>query len=77
MFVATNVCLSRQNFCRGKIMFVATYICQEVLSRQKYFVATKMILVVASANGIWTISVNRLHKHTHTTVDLSVDDTDH
>ena len=71
--------------CRDKCMLVATKLCllrhifvtTNVLSRQKYFVATKMILVVASANDMWTISVNRLHKHTHTTVDLSVDDTDH
>ena len=52
-FVATKVCLSRQNFCRNKHIFVAT----KLLSRQKYchdkltfvttntsFVATKVCL---------------------------------
>ena len=39
MFVATNV-------CRDKNMFVAI----KVLSRQKTFVATKMILVAAPVN---------------------------
>jgi len=44
-FVATKVCLSRQNFCRDKVMFVATNIW-----RDRTFVATKIILVAVSAN---------------------------
>ena len=66
-FVATKVCLSRQNVCRDKHVFVATNICGKKkyfvatklrLSRQKFrrgkhtFVATKMVLVAAPANDI-------------------------
>ena len=40
-----HVCLSQQNFCEDKIMFVAT----KVLSRQKYFVATNIILILVAA----------------------------
>ena len=56
MLVATNIFLSRQNFCRDKKHFVATKI---ILSLQAYFcrdkrvivfVATKLILVAAPAN---------------------------
>ena len=54
-FVATKVCLSRQNVWRYKIIFVenfsfvATKARSILLSRQKTcFVATKMILVAAS-----------------------------
>ena len=39
-FVATKLCLPRQNFCPDKIMFVTI----------KYFVVTKMILVAAPAH---------------------------
>ena len=42
-FITTKVCLSRQNFCRDKIMFVATITC---LSRQKYTCRDKHIFVV-------------------------------
>ena len=46
-FVATKVCLSRQNFCRNKIRFVtAKVFCRD----KRTFVATKMILVAAPAN---------------------------
>ena len=41
IFVATNIILSSQNFCRGTLTFVATNTC---LSRQIYFVATNIIL---------------------------------
>ena len=42
-FITTKVCLSRQNFCRDKIMFVATITC---LSRQKYTCRDKHVFVV-------------------------------
>ena len=41
MFVATNVCLPRQNFCRNKFTFVAT---KDVFCHDKHvFVATKLL----------------------------------
>ena len=62
-FVATKVCLLRQNVCSDKHIFVATNICRDkhnfaslLLSRQirvcrdKTFVVTKIILVAAPAN---------------------------
>ena len=56
IFVATKVCLSRQNFCRDKVMFVTKNICRHkrrVLSRQKTcFFATKLILVAAPAKVV-------------------------
>ena len=47
-FVATKICLSRQTyFCRdkGSILSLQTRVC-----RDKTFVATKVILVAATAN---------------------------
>ena len=62
-FIATKVCLSRQNFCHDKQEFcrdkgfVAARI---LLSRQRTcFVATKMMLVAASASD----SVRLKHRH--------------
>ena len=59
IFVATKVSLSRQNFYGDKNMFVPrrknkrSFVATSILlSRQKTcFVATKMILVAASANN--------------------------
>ena len=45
-FVATKVCLPRQNFCRDKIMFVYKRFCLN----KHAFVATKIIFVAAPAN---------------------------
>ena len=76
IFVATNTCLSRQNICRDKYIFVATNICRYkltfvstnmCLSRQDTFVATKTILVSAHANdtekGILTLPRGRIKRN--------------
>ena len=47
IFVATNIFLLRQNFCRDKHTFVAT---KDVFFQKTCFVATKIILVAAPAN---------------------------
>ena len=57
-FVATKVCLPRQNFCRDKKIcrdktFVATNICRD----KHVFVATKMMLVAAPASDIPVVVV--------------------
>ena len=81
IFVATNTCLSRQNICRDKYIFVATNICRYkltfvstnmCLSRQDTFVATKTILVSAHANdtekGILTLPRGRIKRNREDTV---------
>ena len=60
-FVATKVCLPRENFCRNKIMFVTTSIgvcrdkhtfdaTKDFCCDKHMFVATKAILLAAPAN---------------------------
>ena len=44
IFVATKVCLPRQNFCRDKVMFVATNLSWRNSCREKRFVATSVFL---------------------------------
>ena len=46
-FVATNIILSRQKFCRNKHIFVAT---KDLFCRDKAFVATKIVLAAVPAN---------------------------
>ena len=44
-FVATNLILSRQKFCRNKHTFVAT---KDLFCRDKAFVATKIVLAAVT-----------------------------
>ena len=64
LFVAAQICLSRQNFCHDKIMFGARNICHN-----KSFVTTKyyieQMILVAAAVGDKYVShyCKRVQKH--------------